>query len=102
MRSPEQKVTLQVLRQSDTTIRVTPFKEGSALESTIKTSRVCPFHSGLVADRAREILGLLARANLGVPGLLDDLVDESKGGLLRHAPEHFFRRELPSHRTCPR
>ncbi|GJM21570.1 MAG: hypothetical protein DHS20C15_14850 [Planctomycetota bacterium] len=70
----EPKVTLQVLWQSEDSIRVTPFKEGSALESTVKTSRTCPFHSGLVADRATEILSLLARANSGDDGLLDQLV----------------------------
>jgi hypothetical protein len=59
------KFTLQVLLQSPDSIRVTPFKEGSALESTIKTSRTCPFHSALVADRARDVLALLARANAG-------------------------------------
>lgn len=74
MTSHESKVTLQVLWQSEDSIRVTPFKEGSALESTIKTSRVCPFHSGLVRDRAREILSILARANAGELGLLDELV----------------------------
>jgi CHAT domain-containing protein len=74
VRSSEQKVTLQVLLQSPDAIRVTPFKEGSALESTVKPSRVCPFHSGLVADRAREILSLLARANAGASGLLPQLV----------------------------
>ncbi len=74
MPATEPKVTLQVLWQSEDTIRVTPFKEGSALESTIKTSRTCPFHSGLVADRSREVLALLARANAGQDGLLDELV----------------------------
>lgn len=70
----EPKVTLQVLVQGPDAIRVTPFKEGSALESTIKTSRTCPFHAGLVAERAREVLALLAQANAGVPGLLPRLV----------------------------
>ncbi len=69
----EQKITLQVILQSPDTLRVTPFKEGSVLESTVKPSRVCPFHSGLVADRAREILALLARANAGARGLLPQL-----------------------------
>lgn len=70
----EPKFTLQVLWQSDEAIRVTPFKEGSVLESTVKTSRVCPFHSQLVAERARHILSILARANAGVDGLLDELI----------------------------
>jgi CHAT domain-containing protein len=73
----EQKVTLQVLWQSADAIRVTPFKEGSVLESTVKASRVCPFHSALVADRARDVLALLARANAGDRGLLGQL--ESAG-----------------------
>lgn len=73
----EPKVTLQVLAQSGDSIRVTPFKEGSALESTVKTSRTCPFHSQLVADRAREILAILARANVRAEGLLEEL--ESAG-----------------------
>jgi len=70
----EPKFTLQVLVQGPDSIRVTPFKEGSALESTIKTSRTCPFHSGLVADRARDVLALLAQANAGARGLLPRLV----------------------------
>ena len=74
MRAAEPKVTLQVLWQSDDSIRVTPFKEGSALESTVKTSRVCHFHSGMVAERAGEILALLARANAGESDLRDELV----------------------------
>ena len=72
------KVTLQVLLQSEDTIRVTPFKEGSVLESTVKTSRTCPFHSRMVADRAREILGILARANAGAKGLLPELTAASQ------------------------
>ena len=78
MTATEPKVTLQVLWQSEDSIRVTPFKEGSALESTIKTSRTCPFHSGLVADRAREVLAILARANSGAEGLLDELVEAGR------------------------
>jgi len=74
MPSPEPKVALQVLMQSQDAIRVTPFKEGSALESTVKSSRICPFHSGLVADRSREVLALLARANAGETELLPQLV----------------------------
>ncbi len=74
----EPKVTLQVLWQSENSIRVTPFKEGSALESTIKTSRTCPFHSALVADRAQEILAILSRANAGQTGLLDELVEAGR------------------------
>jgi CHAT domain-containing protein len=74
----DEKFTLQVLCASDEAIRVTPFKEGSVLESTVKTSRTCPFHRRLVADRAREIVGLLARANAGVPGLLPELVEASQ------------------------
>jgi len=70
----ESKITLQVLWQSADSIRVTPFKEGSVLESTIKTSRTCPFHSGLVAERAREVLSILARAGSGAPDLLEQLV----------------------------
>lgn len=73
MTRAEQKVTLQVLWQSADAIRVTPFKEGSVLESTVKTSRICPFHSALVADRARDVLSLLARANAGERGLLGQL-----------------------------
>ncbi|MGQ0553440.1 MAG: CHAT domain-containing protein [Planctomycetota bacterium] len=64
----EPKLTLQVLWQSADAIRVTPFKEGSVLESTVKPSRVCPFNSALVADRAREVLSLLAQANASEPG----------------------------------
>ena len=64
------KVTLQILRQSEDEIRVTPFRDGSVLESTVKTSRICKFHSSMVAERARDILGILARANGGVPDLL--------------------------------
>jgi hypothetical protein len=74
----EPKVTLQVLWQSADAIRVTPFKEGSALESTVKASRTCPFHSTLVAGRAREVLSLLARANAGGTGLLEALVEAGK------------------------
>jgi hypothetical protein len=74
MSSTEPKVALQVLMQSQDAIRVTPFREGSALESTVKSSRICPFHSGLVADRSREVLALLARANAGETGLLPQLV----------------------------
>ncbi|HTE06350.1 MAG TPA: CHAT domain-containing protein [Planctomycetota bacterium] len=70
----EQKITLQILLQSADAIRVTPSKDASVLESTVKPSRVCPFHSGLVADRNREILSLLARANAGARGLLPELV----------------------------
>ncbi len=72
------RMTLQVLVQGADSIRVTPFKEGSALESTVKTSRTCPFNSALVADRAREILGLLARANAGAEGLLDELLTSAR------------------------
>lgn len=74
----EPKFTLQVLIQSPDSIRVTPFKEGSVLESTIKTSRTCPFHSALVADRAREVLALLAQANAGARDLLPRLVAAGK------------------------
>ena len=74
MPSVEPKVALQVLMQSQDAIRVTPFREGSALESTVKASRICPFHSGLVADRSREVLALLARANAGETELLPQLV----------------------------
>ncbi len=74
MGGTEPKLTLQVLWQSADAIRVTPFKEGSVLESTVKPSRICPFHSGLVAERARDVLSLLARANAGQTGLLDELV----------------------------
>jgi len=79
MPSPEPKVALQVLMQSQDAIRVTPFREGSALESTVKASRTCPFHSGLVADRSREVLALLARANAGETGLLPQLVAAGRG-----------------------
>lgn len=72
------KMTLQVLVQGTDSIRVTPFKEGSALESTVKTSRICPFNSALVADRARDVLGLLARANAGAEGLLDELLASAR------------------------
>ena len=74
MPRPEAKITLQVLMQGPDTLRVTPFKEGSVLESTVKTSRTCPFERALVADRAREILSLLQRANAGEKGLLPLLV----------------------------
>jgi len=74
MPGAEPKFTLQVLLQSPESIRVTPFKEGSVLESTIKTSRTCPFHSALVADRARDVLALLAQANAGARELLPRLV----------------------------
>jgi len=73
-RTSEPKVVLQVLLQSEDTLRVTPFKEGSVVESTIKTSRTSHFHSGLVAERAREVLSILARANAGAPDLLAELV----------------------------
>jgi CHAT domain-containing protein len=78
MAPSEPKVTLQVLWQSEDSIRVTPFKEGSALESTIKTSRTCSFHSGLVSDRAREILAILARANAGQTGLMEELIEAGR------------------------
>lgn len=78
MRPTEQKVTLQVLWQSEDSIRVTPFKEGSVLESTIKTSRTCHFHSGMVAERARDVLALLARANVGDDDLLDELIEAGR------------------------
>jgi hypothetical protein len=68
MPAAEPKVTLQVLWQSADAIRVTPFKEGSALESTVKASRTCPFHSTLVAGRARLGLALGARAKAGGKG----------------------------------
>src|SRR5262252_542684 len=74
MPGTEPKFTLQVLIQSPESIRVTPFKEGSVLESTIKTSRTCPFQPGLVAERAREVLALLAQANAGSRDLLPRLV----------------------------
>jgi len=74
MPRPEAKVTLQVLLQGPDTLRVTPFKEGSVLESTVKTSRTCPFERGLLTERARELLSLLARANAGEAGLLPQLV----------------------------
>jgi hypothetical protein len=70
----EPKVVLQVLWQSEDSIRVTPFKEGSVVESTIKTSRTCHFHSGMVSERAREVLSILARANAGAMDLLPELV----------------------------
>ncbi len=73
MGTGDQKFTLQVLWQSEDAIRVTPFKQGSVLESTIKTSRTCPFHSQLVAERAQDILSILARANAGESGLLPEL-----------------------------
>ncbi|MHC5211227.1 MAG: CHAT domain-containing protein [Planctomycetota bacterium] len=78
MPGTEPKVTLQVLWQSADAIRVTPFKEGSALESTVKASRTCPFHSTLVAGRAREVLALLARANSGAKGLAQPLIEAGK------------------------
>lgn len=78
MRPTEQKVTLQVLWQSEDSIRVTPFKEGSVVESTIKTSRTCHFHSGMVAERARDVLALLARANAGEDDLLDELTEAGR------------------------
>ncbi|MFT7462603.1 MAG: hypothetical protein ACI9EF_000944 [Pseudohongiellaceae bacterium] len=78
MRPTEQKVTLQVLWQSEDSIRVTPFKEGSVVESTIKTSRTCHFHSGMVAERARDVLALLARANGGEENLLDELIEAGR------------------------
>ncbi len=92
---PETKVTLQVLWQSQDAIRVTPFKEGSVLESTVKTSRVCPFHSGLVADRAREILGLLARANAGGRNLLAPLVRAGQAIYVDLLPA-FLKDKLPA------
>lgn len=73
MAPSEPKLVLQVLLQSADTLRVTPFKEGSVVESTIKTSTTCPFHSGLVAERAREVLSILARANAGAADLLPEL-----------------------------
>jgi len=69
----EQKITLQVLLHGPDTLRVTVFNEGSVLESTVKAFRECPFHAGLAADRALEVLSLLARANTGAPGLLPKL-----------------------------
>lgn len=74
----EAKLVLQVLWQSEDSIRVTPFKEGSVVESTIKTSRTCHFHSGMVAERARDVLSILARANAGAPDLLPALVDAGR------------------------
>ncbi|MDG2148585.1 MAG: CHAT domain-containing protein [Planctomycetota bacterium] len=78
MASAEPKFTLQVLWQSEDSIRVTPFKEGTALESTLKTSRTCSFHSELVAERAREILAILTRANAGQDGLMKELVEAGR------------------------
>lgn len=78
MASAEPKFTLQVLWQSEDSIRVTPFKEGTALESTLKTSRTCSFHSGLVAERAGEILAILTRANAGRDGLMSELVEAGR------------------------
>ncbi|MCB9897418.1 MAG: CHAT domain-containing protein [Planctomycetes bacterium] len=89
----EPKVTLQVLWQNEDSIRVTPFKEGSALESTIKTSRICPFHSGLVRDRAREVLSILARANAGEHGLFDELVSAGQAIYLDLVPA-FLKEKL--------
>ena len=89
----EPKFTLQVLLQSAESIRVTPFKEGSALESTIKTSRTCPFHSALVADRARDVLALLARANAGTRGLLPQLVQAGQAIYLDLLPA-FLKEKL--------
>ncbi|HEX5012089.1 MAG TPA: CHAT domain-containing protein [Planctomycetota bacterium] len=104
----EPKFTLQVLLQSADSIRVTPFKEGSALESTIKTSRTCPFHSALVADRAREVLGLLARANAGTPGLLPQLVQAGQAiyldllpGFLKEKLQEVTARNLVLHLDRP-
>jgi hypothetical protein len=89
----EQKVTLQVLWQSADSIRVTPFKQGSVLESTVKASRVCPFHSALVADRARGILALLARANAGDRGLLGQLEEAGQAIYLDLLPA-FLKEKL--------
>ena len=89
----EPKFTLQVLLQSAESIRVTPFKEGSALESTIKTSRTCPFHSALVADRARDVLALLSRANAGSRGLLPQLVQAGQAIYLDLLPA-FLKEKL--------
>jgi len=76
--TPATKVTLQILRQSEDEIRVTPFRDVSVLESTVKTSRICKFHSSMVAERARDILGILARANGGVPDLLPALEEAGR------------------------
>jgi CHAT domain-containing protein len=104
----EPKYTLQVLLQSPEAIRVTPFKEGSALESTIKTSRTCPFHSGLVAERAREVLALLSRANAGSRGLLPQLVAAGRAiyvdllpGFLKEKLEEASARNLALHLDRP-
>ena len=89
----EPKLTLQVLWQSEDSIRVTPFKEGSVVESTIKTSRTCHFHSGMVAERAREVLSILARANAGAPDLLGDLVEAGRAIWTDLLPD-FLREKL--------
>jgi hypothetical protein len=76
----EQKITLQVLLQPPDRLHVTFFKGASpsVFESTVKSSRLCPFHAGLVSERAREIFSLLARANAGAPDLLAPLVAEGR------------------------
>jgi CHAT domain-containing protein len=93
MPATEPKITLQVLVQGEDSIRVTPFKEGSVLESTVKPSRVCPFHSALVADRAREVLALLARANAGERDLADQLVTAGQAIYLDLLPD-FLKEKL--------
>lgn len=93
MARAEQKITLQVLWQSENEIRVTPFKEGSVLESTIKTSRTCPFHGQLVAERAREILGILARGNSGRRDQLEPLVSAAQNIYLDLLPA-FLKEKL--------
>lgn len=95
----EQKITLQVLWQSENEIRVTPFKEGSVLESTIKTSRTCPFHSQLVAERAREILGILVRANAGRKDQRDALVSAAQNIYVDLLPA--FLKEKLEERSSP-
>lgn len=93
MTRAEQKMTLQVLWQSENEIRVTPFKEGSVLESTIKTSRSCPFHGQLVAERAGEILGILARSNSGRLDQLEELVSAAQNIYLDLLPA-FLKEKL--------